>query len=122
MDALQMYKSLSQLNEWPTQRPISRLTAKFVLDYVLTSGISDDVELVSLAYRAIECWASVFQHFDPEDHGWISSDVFHEALSASGYNVSKYYVRCLLRASERLGQVSFDNFVKACATTAKVHP
>ncbi|XP_070380694.1 sorcin-like [Dermacentor albipictus] len=122
MDALQMYKSLSQLNDWPTQRPVSRLTAKFVLDYVLTSGISDEIELVSLAYRAIEYWASVFQNFDPENHGCISSDVFHEALEACGYNVSKYYVRCLLRACERLGLVSFDSFIKACATTAKVHP
>ncbi|KAH6920559.1 hypothetical protein HPB50_028452 [Hyalomma asiaticum] len=122
MDARRMYAALSGRREWPTGRTVSRLTAKFVLDYVLTSGLTEEDELVSLACRAMECWAEVFRHYDPDDQGYIPCDVFHEALAACGYNVSEDYVNCVLRICERLGWVSFDGFIKACATTAKCHP
>ncbi|KAH6924442.1 hypothetical protein HPB50_017522 [Hyalomma asiaticum] len=117
-----MYAALSGRREWPTGRPVSRLTAIFVLDYVLTRGLTEEDEMVAFACRAIEGWAAVFRNCDPDDHGYIPCKVFHGALAACGYNVSEEFVTCVLRFCERLCYVSFDKFIRACAMTAKHHP
>ncbi|KAH6920979.1 hypothetical protein HPB50_028033 [Hyalomma asiaticum] len=122
MDTRRMYAALSGRREWPTGRPVSRLTAIIVFDYVLTGGLTEEDELVALACRAMEGWAAVFRNYDPQDQGYIPCIVFHEALAACGCNVSEDFVTCALSFCERLGWVPFDKFIRACAMTATRHP
>lgn len=113
-----MLEALSNFRDWPTQRPITRMTAKCILEFVRSRGISDVPNVVSFGCRAVQCWAAVFQLYEYEDQGWMWSTDLYEALTSAGYNVSKRYVRCLLEMCERCGQIYFNKFIQACAMTA----
>jgi len=75
-------------------------------------------EFVSL-WKSIRTWKSVFQIYDKDNSGHLSSFELRQALTSAGYQVNNKVLEALaLRYGDGNGQIMFDDFIM-CAVKLK---
>ncbi|KAI7860553.1 hypothetical protein BDC45DRAFT_105084 [Circinella umbellata] len=81
------------------------------------TGTIDFNEFTGL-WRYIEDWQRCFRTFDTDGSGNIDARELKTALQTFGYNLSERFVAVLIQKFDRYGRgnITFDNFVQACAT------
>ncbi|KAH6925991.1 hypothetical protein HPB50_012930 [Hyalomma asiaticum] len=104
---------LSQLKRWPWQRPVSALAAAAVMRSVVTTGITDPVQVVAVSCHAIVRWSTVYDLF--EVSGGIPAAALCSALQYAGHNVAQDSLGSLLGALGKPECIDYDLFIAACA-------
>ena len=81
------------------------------------TGTIDFNEFTGL-WKYIEDWQRCFRTFDTDGSGNIDARELKTALQTFGYNLSERFVAVLIQKFDRYGRgnITFDNFVQACAT------
>ncbi|ORY94961.1 hypothetical protein BCR43DRAFT_494886 [Syncephalastrum racemosum] len=69
-------------------------------------------------WRYIEDWQRCFRTFDADGSGNIDAAELRNALQTFGYNLSDRFIAVLIQKFDKYGRgnITFDNFVQACAT------
>ncbi|KAH6943379.1 hypothetical protein HPB50_020801 [Hyalomma asiaticum] len=111
MSSEQLADILSQLKRWSWQRTVSPLAADAVLRSVVTSGITDSVEVVAVACDAIVRWSIVYDLYEEPNADGFPAEALRSALHRAVHDVAQETLASLLEALGNPERVHFEAFI-----------
>lgn len=100
---------------WPWQRPVSPVAAASVLRSVVTTGITDPVEVVAVTCDAIVRWSIVYDFYEGPNADGFPAATLRSALHRAVCDVAQETLASLWEALGDPEWIHFDAFIVACA-------